>query len=264
MRCPAQFAVGQVTVDLEPGIATVQLRPGWQMEKSTDGGITFQPVGALLGSFSSAPVRILANQPAFVSFNFVIRRTNGTLAIALGIVAAPRELAGGFVVQTATDTLADYALPGNRLMDFAVFFNLASLESIALEDGTRQRLYTAFGRSGSIGPFPVPTQALATEFYNDHIGTLAGAIAEDLIGARLQYAVSAKLDGTIELSGQLQGFATTIAFGPSAIDAILPTLDADGFPNDEFFYHSALPFTLTSPVGTLTGLLRMRHIPPPP
>jgi hypothetical protein len=31
-----------------------------------------------------------------------------------------------------------------------------------------------------------------------------------------------------------------------------------------FFYDSTLPFTQTSMQGNLAGVLRMRHIPPPP
>jgi hypothetical protein len=53
-------------------------------------------------------------------------------------------------------------------------------------------------------------------------------------------------------------------FGPNPIDAILPSLDADGFPEDVFFYDSMAPFTHISAQGTLSGLLRVRHIPPPP
>lgn len=254
----------QVTVPLPPGIASVELRDGWTLERSVDGGVTFQPVGALLGSLNPSSIRVLANQPAFMGFDFLVRQTNGTLAIRLGIVAAPRELAGGVVIDAATDGLADYALPGNRLLDFAVFFNLAALETVTLEDGTRQRIYTAFGQQGSLGPVPLPTQAVAAEFYNDQIGTLSGPIADELAAGFLQYVVAVRPDNTIELSGVLQGGFTSIEFGPSPIDAILPSLDQDGFPNDVFFYHSTLPFTQTSFQGTLGGLLRMRHIPPPP
>jgi hypothetical protein len=254
----------QVTLSVEPGIATVQLRDGWTLEKSVDDGMTFTPVSALLGSLNPNIVRVLANQPSFVGFDFLVRDQNGTLAITLGIVAAPRELAGGFIVATATDGLSDYALAANRLMDFAVFFNLSSLESVTLDDGTKQRTYTAFGQQASLGPIPMPTQAMAAEFYNDHLGTLSGPIASELAAGFLQYTVAARPDGTIELSGLLQGGFTQIDFGPHAIDAVLPTLDADGFPNDVFFYDSTLPFTQTSLQGTLAGTLRMRHIPPPP
>jgi len=83
-------------------------------------------------------------------------------------------------------------------------------------------------------------------------------------GGTLQYAVGAKPDGTVELSGTFAGGATTITFGPNTIDATVPAIGPDGFPNDEFFYDSQLPFTQTSAQGTLAGTFRMRHIVPTP
>lgn len=68
----------------------------------------------------------------------------------------------------------------------------------------------------------------------------------------------------VELSGLFQGAGTEIDFGPSAIDAIIPAIGPDGFPNDELFYDAQLPFTQTSSQGTLSGVLRMRHLVPTP
>lgn len=251
----------QATVSLPAGIANITLLEGWSLEKSTDGGVTFQPVPALLGSPNPNGVRILANQPAFMEFAFLIRQTSGTLAITLGIVADPRELAGGVVVQSADGDLAGYALGTARTLDFGVFYKLLSLESVTLSDGTRQHLYTAFGQQGSLGPVPLPSTAVAAEFYNDEIGTLS-ELAAGFTGGSLTYAVSARPDGTIELSGLLSGFTADLAFGPGAIDLILPTIGPDGFPRDEFFYDSVLPFTLTEANGTMSGTLRMRHLLP--
>lgn len=251
----------QVRVTLPPGIASVQLRDGWTLERSTDGGTTFQPVGALLGSLNPNVVRVLANSLVFVEFDFVIRNATGTLALTLGIIDNPRELAGGMLIQSATDGLAAYAT-SNRALDFGVFFNLLSLERTTLDDGTHQLVYTAFGQQGSFGPVPLPAQAVAAEFYNDRLGILSGPIKNDLVGAFLTYTVAARPDGSVELSGQLSGLTTVIDFGPNAIDVAVPTLDGDGFPNDEFWYDSTLPFTMTAEQGTASGLFRMRHLPP--
>lgn len=253
----------QATVSLPAGVVNITLLDGWSLEKSIDGGVTFQPVSALLGSPNPNSIRILANQPAFVEFAFLIRQTNGTLAITLGIVAAPRELAGGVVVQSASGDLAGYAVGTARTLDFGVFFKLFSLESVTLPDGTKQHVYTAFGQQGSLGPTPLPSTAVAAEFYNDEIGILSQLIGPGFTGGSLTYAVSARPDGTIELSGSLLGGAG-LEFGPNAIDAILPAIGPDGFPSDEFFYDSTLPFTLTEPLGTMSGLLRMRHLLPAP
>ncbi len=253
----------QATASLPPGVVNITLLDGWSLEKSTDGGVTFQPVSALLGSPNPNALRILANQPAFVEFAFLIRQTNGTLAITLGIVASPRELAGGVVVDSASGDLAGYAVGTARTLDFGVFFKLFSLESLTLPDGTKQHVYTAFGEQGSLGPVALPSTAVAAEFYNDDIGTLS-KLAAGFTGGSLTYAVSARPDGTIELSGSLFGTTAELDFGPNAIDAILPTIGPDGFPDDVFFYDSTLPFTLTDAQGTMSGLLRMRHLLPTP
>ena len=71
-------------VTLPPGLASVALRDGWSLQKSVDGGKTFQSVPALLGSPNPSSVRILANQPGFLRFDFLIRQTSGTLQITLG------------------------------------------------------------------------------------------------------------------------------------------------------------------------------------
>lgn len=254
----------QISVPMPPGTVSVFLDPGWTLGKSTDGGVTFQPVSALLGSFNPAGVRVLANQPAFVRFDFLIRQANGDLQISLGVVADPRELAGGLVVQSATGALADYALLGNQRMDFAVFYQLTSVESVTLEDGTKQRTYTSFNQGSSFGPIPPPPGALAAEFYNDHLGVLSGPTAADLTGATLSYTVAAHPDGTITVSGDLVGLSTELTFAPDAIDAVLPPLDADGFPADAFFYDSDVPCTLDFGPDTITGILRVRNLPPAP
>jgi hypothetical protein len=254
----------QLSVSLPPGLTQVFLRDGWTLQKSTDGGLTFQPVPALLGSLNPNSTRILANQPVFIRFDFLIREVNGTLQISLGVIPEPRELAGGYVVQTATGKLAGYALPQNQNMDFAVFFQLTSLESVTLDDGTKQHVYTAFGQQGSLGPIPQGVGAVAAEFDNDNLGFLSGPTAIDLSGGSLTYTVAARPDGTITLSGSLTGDVTDIELAPSAIDAVLPTIGPDGFPDDVFFYDTEVPFTQTSPAGTIAGILRLRHIVPSP
>jgi hypothetical protein len=250
----------ELDVSLPPGLVNVSLRDGWSLEKSTDGGGSFQPVSALLGTANPSTVRILANQLAFMQFAFLIRQSNGTLGITLGVVTNPRELAGGIRIDTATDELAPYAVGAARTFDFGWFFNLFSLESVVLEDGTKQHVYTAFGQQGSLGPVPLPMAALGVEFYNDSVGTQAGPIARELSGGFLTYTVAAKLDGTVELSGSLIGGGTDLEFGPGTITAVIPTIGADGFPNDEFFYDSEVAFTQSSLQGTMTGILRVRQL----
>ncbi|HET7502374.1 MAG TPA: hypothetical protein VFK02_15250 [Kofleriaceae bacterium] len=247
------------TVELPPGLYTITLRDGWSLERSTDGGAIFEEVSALLGTPNPTVLRVLANVPQVLQFNFLIRSTDGTLAITLGVIPDPRQLVGGFVVDTATDALAPYADPANRSFDFSIYFSLVSLESVTAPDGTKQHIYTAFPGQ-VLGPVPPPQSAVAIEFYNDRVGLMPG-VASELTAGFLQYTVGAKTDGTFELSGSLANFAT-LDIAPSPIDAVLPTLDPDGFAHDGFFYDSGAPFTLTSSLGTITGVLRVRHIVP--
>ena len=254
-----------VMLPLAPGLASVTLRDGWTLERSLDNGATYQPVSALLGSLNPAGLRVLANQPVIVQFSFLIRDISGTVRVTLGVVPNPRELAGGVVISDATDGLAGYLQPGNGRMDFAIFFQLATLQSATLGDGTKQHVYSAGLVAGGVpGPNPPRDTPVAVEFYNDALGIMAGPIARDLTAAFLTYTVAARPDGTFELSGEIDG-ATTIVFTPSAIDAVSsPTAGPDGFPNDEFFYDSGVPFTLTSAQGTMSGTMRIRHLVPSP
>jgi hypothetical protein len=253
-----------VAANVPPGIATITLLDGWSLLKSTDGGVSFQPAPALLGTLNPQTQRVLVNTPIILAYDFLIRDTNGTVLITLGVTAAPRELTGGILVQSATDGLADYAVGQNRSFDFAFYFGLGSLTSVTLPDGTRQHVYAAGQLTNIASPIPSINTPLAAEFFNDRIGTLAGPIAADLTGGFLSYAVSAKPDGTMELSGEYDGQNTVISFGPSPIDLAIPTIGPDGFPTDQFFYDSTVPFTATALQGTLSGVLRIRHVVPAP
>jgi hypothetical protein len=248
----------QVSLDLSPGLFSVSLRDGWLLERSIDGGQTYAPVSALLGSVNPAAFRVLANQPVFINFDFLVRNVAGTLDVRLGVIAHPRELAGGMVIDHATGGFATYADPANNHLDFAIYYEVATLTAETLPDGTRQHVYTA-GPIGTAGPIPPQATPVAAEFYNDTVGVLAGTIQPDLAAGFLQYFVAARPDATVELSGQLFGGTTELDFAPSPIDAP-PALGGDGFPADEFFYDAGVPFTLTHSLGTISGTLRTRHI----
>lgn len=241
----------EIVLPVPPGPTTIQLRDGWTLQQLASSG-AFVPVDALLGSVNPAFVRMLASQPAVAEFDFLVRSVDGTLTIRLGVVNTPRELAGPMFVQQATGGLAAYA---SARMDFAMFFDLAALDRVTLPDGSKQLAYTA-------GP-------AALELYNDALGTLAPVIKADQTGGFLQYTVTAKPDGTIELAGSMAGQTSVLSFGPHTIDLAPPPLDADGFPADAFFLDFSLPFTLDATAtdgaaGTLSGVLRPRHLVPSP
>lgn len=252
-------ADSEIDLAMPPGLFQIRLDDGWALAKSTDGGATFQPLDALLGSSNPQVLRILADQPLTVEFDFLVRSATGTLQLKIGVTEAPRELAGGFLVASATGDLAAYATD-NASLDFAIFFDPSFIGTQTLGDGTKQRIYQG-GATGASGPMPPFFSPVAAEIYGDRLGLLA-PIMRDFSGAFLEVDVSATPAGPITLNGTLQGATADLTFGPHAIVAVTPTLDADGFPRDEFFYDSTLPFTLSRDAGTITGTLRMRYLPP--
>jgi hypothetical protein len=241
----------EIVLPVPPGPTTIQLHDGWSLQQLAASG-AFVPVDALLGSANPAFVRMLASKPAVAEFDFLVRSVDGTLTIRLGVVNTPRELAGPMFVRQADGGLAAYA---GKNMDFAIFFDLAGLDRATLPDGSKQLTYTA-------GP-------AALELYNDALGTLAPLLKTDQTGGSLQYTLTARPDGTVELAGSMSGQTSVLSFGPHAIDLAVPPLDADGFPADAFFLDFSLPFTLDATatdgaVGTLSGVIRPRHLLPSP
>src|SRR3954469_17016693 len=91
-----------VTVQVTPGINAIQLLDGWTLSRSTDGGATFEPVSAVLGTMN--PVNLVVD-PSRVStweFDFIVRDATTQLNITFGVVEQPRQISmqlfieGGF------------------------------------------------------------------------------------------------------------------------------------------------------------------------
>lgn len=238
-----------ISLDVPPGLTTVELLDGWQLVRSTDGGTTFAPVSALLGSLNQQAVRILANHTAPLVFQFLVRNPDGELSIRFGVSDQPRELAGGWVVTSATDSLTAYA-PNTR-GDFAVYYGTAGTEKRVLPDGSKD--------------FIINSDATATEFFNDAPGILTSTVAPALAGGYLEWHLIARPDGSQELSGTLYGQRdpyAELSFGPHPFDFPLP-LTPDGYVSDAYFAES-VPFSLLidgAAPGTLAGTLRFRSIP---
>jgi len=243
-----------VTITLPPGLIQVQLLPGWTLSRSTDGGATFTPVNALLGSPNPSAARILANQQLFLGFEFLVRNTTGDLTIGFGVDTTPRELAGGVAVDNdPTKATGDYIPYAHARLDFATFYTLGGTQSSTLADGSKARTFFS--------------DAIAMEFYNDTLGVLSGQVGPAIAGGFLTYTLTALPDGTQSLSGEIDGFTvpfSVLTFGPLTLTTNLP-LDADGFPTDVFLFESFLPFNLTTSFddgdATMTGQLRFRSIP---
>ena len=251
----------ELSVPLPPGLTTVRLLDGWTLTRTAANSSIPQPVSALLGTANPFILRVLANHATQVQFGFIVRDTSGDVDITFGVTTDPRELAGGVRISDATGEFAPYVadFPSRRL-DFAFYFELNRFDSVTLPDGTKDRVYIA--GLDEFNPTPV-----AGEFFNDLVGTLSGAVGPSLAGGYLEYHLSAKPDGTRQLTGTFTGGGepfTTIDIGPYTLKAEVP-LDADGFPADVFFHDDSVPFTLVTFFDTgesvMKGFLNLRHIP---
>ena len=239
-----------VTLILPPGINTVTLLDGWTLERSFDGGASFAPVSAVLGTQNPFGVRVLANFSDTVVFQFIVRQATGSLTISFGVTLHPRELAGGMIITTGTGDLAPYTA---ARPDFA-FYHDAFVERLTLPDGTKRLQFS----SG----------AFAGEFFNDTVGLLTGTIGPSYTGGFTQYHFDAKPDGTQEIAGEIDGSSTpfpVMTFGSFTLVFTRLPLDPDGFPTDIFINEPNVPFTMDAffPSGeaTLTGTLRFRNVP---
>lgn len=239
----------EVEVRLPPGLTTVELLDGWQLVRSTDGGTTFAPVAALLGSLNQQVVRVLANHTDPVVFQFLVRNAEGTLAIQLGAIDHPRELVGGWYVASATDGLAAYA--PNARGDFAVYYGAIGTKKSVLADGSKDLL--------------IYSDASATEFFNDAPGILTSTVGPGLAGAYLEWHLIARPDGSQEVSGIVYGQREPypeLSFGPQALTVPLP-FTSDGYVSDAYFAQ-LVPFSLSvwgAAPGAMTGTLRLRSLP---
>ena len=239
-----------VTLILPPGINNVTLLDGWTLERSSDGGESFLPVSAVLGTPNPFAVRVLANFSDTLVFQFIVRQATGSLTISFGVTLHPRELAGGMIITSATGDFAPYA---NARPDYA-FYHDAFVEHLTLPDGTKRLQFS----SG----------AFAGEFFNDTIGLLTGTIGPSYTGGFTTYHFDAKPDGTQEIAGEIDGANTPfpfMTFGPFTLVFTVLPLDPDGFPTDVFINEPNVPFTMEAffPSGdaTLTGTLRFRNVP---
>src|ERR1043166_7839526 len=188
----ATDASPSITLELPPGITTVQLVDGWTLSRSVDGGASFVPVQAILASQNPAALRVRANISDTIVFQFFLRDPNGQVTISFGVGLHPLEIAGGLIIATGTGDYAPYA---NKRPDYAIYHDVFALSRVTLPDGTKDLVVTA-GSS-------------ATEIFNDQIGLLQHTVAPALSGAFLEYHVAARPDGTQEVSGLIDAVVST-------------------------------------------------------
>jgi len=228
-----------ITIPLAPGHYGVRLVDGWTLERSTDGGMSFASVQAVMGNQNPQPVAIFPDTDQQVVFRFYVRDAGGSLSVTLGVVADPQQLLGTLSFAQATGALANYV---GKTVDYSLYFD-GSAQRTAIENGVPVRHYLATG--------------VGAEFLNDPIGLFnPGPIGRAAVGGTLDMVVRANPDGTQEVIGTFYNVVgNPLSFGPAPVSV---GLDAMGFPLDAAFAATA-PFSLTGPTSTAAGTTTIRH-----
>ncbi len=235
-----------VAAEVAPGLAEVRLDDGWSMSRSLDGGDSFAPVQALLGSANPMLLRVFAGTSSTLTFEFLIVEPEGVVNLRFAVSETTRQLGGYASFDEATGVFAPYL---HRSVDLAIFSELRSY--LTSSEAGKSRVYYAY------------TNAL--QLYGDEDGAL-GEVTDNLSGGTLQYEVTAKPDGSQEMSGTYLSYAgprTDLVFEPAEVFG-LRELDSDGYPTDTTF-QAYLPFSLTlyqSEVSTAQGHLLLTHLVP--
>lgn len=237
-RVDGSADVPAVTVPVTPGLNVIQLLDGWALSQSTDGGMTFSPVSALLASTNPINLIIDPSQNTTVAFEFVVRDASTELSITFGVFDPPRQLSALLFINGGFGDFAPYT---NSEISLATYF--AAFPSTATEsDGTRDLQYFS--------------TVSAVEFFGDKHGLVA-ALGDDFTGGFLNFTTRIHPDGTSDFSGTDDGFSGSkfphIQFGTS--QAFLST-DGNGFPADTSFSSFGGPFVI-SVAGSvaLTGFI---------
>lgn len=226
-RVDGSADVPAVTVPVTPGLNVIQLLDGWTLSQSTDGGMTFSPVSALLASSNPINLIIDPSQNTTVAFEFVVRGADTELSITFGVFDPPRQLSALLFINGG---FGDFAAYTNSEISLATYF--AAFPSTAIEaDGTHDLQYFS--------------TVSALEFFGDKRGLIA-ALGDSFTGGFLSFTTRIHPDGTQDFSGTDDGFSGSkfphLQFGTS--EAFLST-DASGFPADASFSSFGGPFVIT-------------------
>jgi hypothetical protein len=216
-----------VTEVLPPGVSKIELLDGWTLSRSTDGGATFAPVGAVMATVNPVNLVIAPNRLSTWTFQFIVRDPNSELHITFGVFDPGRQLTATIFVAQAS---ADFAAYTGTHIQITSYF-VATPERRIEDDGTRDLVFS-----------PGIT---ALEFSSDPIGLLA-PLGKQFAGGFLQITARNHPDGTHDVFASYQGFSdqfplVTFDSGP----ALVLDIDQDGFPVDDSILSSGNLATLT-------------------
>jgi hypothetical protein len=215
-----------VTVQVTPGVNEILLLDGWTLTVSTDNGMTFTPVSAVLASMNPVNLIIDPSRTATWEFDFIVRSATTQLNITFGVSDQPRQISMLLFINGGFGDFAKYTGSEISLATYFVAFPSPSTEG----DGTKDLQYFA--------------NISALEFFGDKQGLVA-PLGDQFAGGFLNFTIRNHPDGTQDFSGRDDGFSGKfphIQFGTG--QAFLST-DASGFPADTSFFAFGSPFEIS-------------------
>lgn len=224
--------VPSVTVRVPPGINVVRLLDGWTVSRSTDGGMTFSPVSAVLASVNPVNLVVEPNRVETLQFNLIVRDPDGRVELTFGVFEMTRQLTARVAVTGGSSDFTPYI---GTDIQFTIYFGGSPRSSIEA-DGTHDLRYSV--------------NLTSLELASDSIGRLS-SLAKNFAGGVLDVTVRAHPDGTQDFSGNYQGFTGPFPRATFGTGPAFPELDASGAPTDTGFFAFGMPFDLSSNDGPL-------------
>jgi hypothetical protein len=216
------------TVSVAAGLNRIEIQDFWTLSRSTDGGITFSPVPAVLISPNPMNFLLVPNQSTTVQFEFILRDPNADLHLTFGVQETSRQASLLLFVEQGDNGFQFY---NDTLLQANVYFNAVPSRTIE-SDGTHALVFRPLGS--------------ALEFSVDPFGSLS-QIARTFRGGSVEITVRDHPDGTQDATFTDHGLndfvpQLTLGAGP----ALGVDLDDQGFPKDQEITASGMPFTLSS------------------
>ncbi len=228
LRVDGTGDVPSVTVQVAPGINQIEVLDGWTLSRSTDGGMTFTPVSAVLATENPINLIVAPNRVTSWEFDFIVRDPNGQVQISFGVVDPPRQLSATLFV---TGGFGDFAKYTNTELGLTIYFSGPFPQTSIETDGTHD--------------LQINSGVSSLEFFNDVPG-LVTPLGKSFEGGFFTFTTRIHPDGTQDFSASDQGFESTfpeVTF--STGQAFLPS-DANGFPADTSFFAFGSPFEISS------------------
>jgi hypothetical protein len=223
-----------VTVALIPGTNRIRLIDGWTLSRSTDMGMTFAPVSALLASQNPVNLILSPNQTSFWEFDFIVRDATNQLHITFGVDDAPRQASMDLFINGG---FGDFSVYRNEEVQLDAYFTGFPQQSV---DPDGSHVLTLFAGSNAI------------DLFGDNHGLLT-PLAKAFNGGSLQITARIHPDGTQDVSADYSGFGEQFVQLQIGAGQAFLTADENGFPVDQGLFAFSMPFVLSGNAGVLVS-----------